>query len=226
MEPTIYPIRLGLNRCYLVRQKGLIMVDGGVPKKIKTFRKALSKISINPRELQLLIITHGHFDHAGSANAIKEMTGARIAVHQADKAMVEKNLVAMPPPASVWGSVLHKITKPLVPLVSSFPATRVDLVLGDESFSLVAYGIQGQIVHTPGHTAGSVSVLLDSGDAFVGCMAHNNLPFRLNPGLPIFAEDLEQIKANWQLLLNRGVKTIYPGHGKPFSADVMRRILS
>ncbi|MBN2028764.1 MBL fold metallo-hydrolase [bacterium] len=226
MGTTIYPIRLGLNSCYIIQEKGLIMIDGGVPKKINTFRKAISKIPIDPRELQLLIVTHGHFDHAGSARDIKEMTGARIVMHQADREMVEKKLPAIPPAASTWGGVLHKILKPLIPLVSSFPATQIDLVLDVESFSLTEYGIQGQIIHTPGHTAGSVSVLLDTGDAFVGCMAHNNLPFRLNPGLPIFAEDLEQIKTNWRLLLNRGAKTIYPGHGKPFSADVIRRILS
>ncbi len=226
MDTTIYPIRLGLNRCYIVRQKGLIMIDGGVPGKINTFRKAISKIPINLPKLQLLIITHGHFDHVGSAKAIKEMTGARIAVHQADRAMIEKCILKIPPAVSTWGSIAHAILKPFVPFISSFPKTKVDLVLGDEPFSLVEYGIQGRIIHTPGHTPGSVSVLLNTGDAFVGCMAHNNPPFRLNPGLPIFAEDLEQIKANWRLLLNQGAQTIYPGHGKPFSANVIRRILS
>lgn len=114
----------------------------------------------------------------------------------------------------------------MIPIVSSFPETHVDLILDDEPFSLAEYGIQGEIIHTPGHTTGSVSVLLDTGDAFVGCMAHKDIPFRLNPGLPIFAEDLEQIKANWRLLLNRGANIIYPGHGKPFSADIIRNILS
>ena len=88
MGTTIYPIRLGLNSCYIIQEKGLIMIDGGVPKQINTFRKAISKIPINPRELQLLIVTHGHFDHAGSAMDIKEMTGARIVMHQADREMV------------------------------------------------------------------------------------------------------------------------------------------
>ncbi len=84
----------------------------------------------------------------------------------------------------------------------------------------------GRVIHTPGHTAGSVSVLLETGEAFVGCMAHNNLPFRLRPGLPIFAEDLEQLRESWKQVLNQGARTIYPAHGEPFSADIIRRILS
>ena len=72
---------------------------------------------------------------------------------------------------------------------------------------------------------GSVSVLLETGDAFVGDLAMNGLPMRIGPGLPIFAEDLQKVKESWQLLLDRGAKTVYPAHGKPFSADAIRRIL-
>jgi len=201
------------------------MIDGGVPNKINVFRKAISRLPINPRDIQLLIITHGHFDHVGSAKDIREMTGAPVAVHLADKKMVENKKLAMPSAASAWGSVMYTLFKPIVPFVSSFPAVKVDEVLGDESFSLSQYGIQGHILHTPGHTPGSVSVLLDTGDAFVGCMAHNNPPFRLTPGFPIFAEDMEQLKESWRFLLSHRITTIYPGHGKPFSADVMRKIL-
>jgi hypothetical protein len=46
-----------------------------------------------------------------------------------------------------------------------------------------------------------LTVVILSGEAFVGCMAHNNLPFRLRPGLPIYALDIDSIKANWKLYL-------------------------
>ena len=91
---------------------------------------------------------------------------------------------------------------------------------------LAECGIPGRVIHTPGHTAGSVSVLLETGDALVGCMAHSGFPFRLSPGLPIFAEDLEKLRKSWKLLLDQGAKTIYPAHGEPFSADIIRRVLS
>ena len=57
-------------------------------------------------------------------------------------------------------------------------------------------------------------------------MAHNNLPFRVGPGFPIFAEDLSNLRGSWILLLEQGAETIYPAHGKPFSAEIIRKALS
>jgi glyoxylase-like metal-dependent hydrolase (beta-lactamase superfamily II) len=56
-------------------------------------------------------------------------------------------------------------------------------------------------------------------------MAMNKFPLRLSPGLPIFAEDLAQLMESWKKLLDQGAKTIYPSHGEPFSADVIRGAL-
>ena len=92
-------------------------------------------------------------------------------------------------------------------------------LLGDKGLSLKDYGIQGQVVFTPGHTFGSISVVLESGEAFVGCMAQNRPPFVFRPKLPIYAKDLELLKESWVKLINMGVTTIYPGHGKPFPVD-------
>jgi hydroxyacylglutathione hydrolase len=59
----------------------------------------------------------------------------------------------------------------------------------------------------------------------VGCLAHNNLPFRLKPGLPIFADDIEEVRKNWKKVIERGAKTIYPAHGEPFPVEVIKKIL-
>jgi glyoxylase-like metal-dependent hydrolase (beta-lactamase superfamily II) len=66
---------------------------------------------------------------------------------------------------------------------------------------------------------------LDSGEAFVGDLAMNGLPLRLGAGLPRFAEDLGVVKKSWRLLLDRGAKWIYPGHGKLFKAEVLEKLL-
>ncbi len=54
----------------------------------------------------------------------------------------------------------------------------------------------------------------------------NGFPLRPGPGLPTAAEDLLSVKESWRLLLEGGAETIYPGHGRPFSAEVIRRALS
>ena len=77
------------------------------------------------------------------------------------------------------------------------------------------------MIHTPGHSWGSVSVLLDSGEAFVGDLAMNMFPMRLKPGLPIFGDDVQVVKNSWRKLLDMGAKTVYPAHGKPFPVETL-----
>ena len=224
MSVGIHPITLGFDHCYVIQGEGIIMVDGGAPNQAKGFMEALETLSVRPEEIQLIVITHGHWDHIGSAKDIKEITGAKIAMHRREKDWLEKSLKPLPPGVTTWGRILIGTMAMLMPLVH-IPATDVDVVLGDEELSLAEYGIPGRVIHTPGHSMGSVSVLLETGDALVGDLAMNKFPLRFSPGLPIFAEDLQRVKESWKLLLEEGAETVYPAHGEPFSAEIIRRAL-
>ncbi len=201
------------------------MVDGGAPNQTKKFTQAVQKIGINIHDIRLIILTHGHWDHIGSAKEIKKLTGAKIALHHLEKEWLEKSLKPMPPGVTAWGNVLGKIITMLLPLIR-IPAADVDVVIGNEGLLLDKFGIPGKVIHTPGHSSGSVSILLESGEAFVGDMAMSGFPLRFSPGLPIFAEDPVKLNESWKFLLAQGAKTIYPSHGKPFSADIIRKVTS
>ena len=103
---------------------------------------------------------------------------------------------------------------------------QVDIVLEDEAFSLEGYGISGKILYTPGHSSGSVSVLLETGEAFVGDMAMNKFPLRFSPGMPIYAENWQTLVDSWKALLDEGAKSVYPSHGRPFSVDAIQKELA
>jgi len=221
----IYPVPLGMSCAYLIQDEGIVMVDGGTPNQISGFFKAVEKASVEPRKIRLLVMTHGHWDHIGSAKAIKEITGAPIAMHRQDRDALEKSSMRLPLGVTPWGRVLIRVMA-LFTASLHIPTTNVDVILEDEGLSLADYGVPGRVIYTPGHSMGSVSVLLETGDAFVGDLAMNMFPLRLGPGLPIFAEDLQKVKESWQLLLDGGAKTVYPAHGRPFPAEVMRRALS
>jgi len=225
MSIRIHPITLGFDHCYIIQDKGTIMIDGGAPKKINKFTRAIEEISIKPEDIKLLIITHGHWDHIGSVKEIKELTGAKIAMHEQEKEWLEKGLKPLPPGITIWGSILKGMMSMFVTPFVNIPPTEVDLVLGNEELSLVEYGIPGKVIYTPGHSSGSVSILLETGDAFVGDMAMNKFPLRFGPGMPIFAEDKDKLKESWNLLLDAGANTIYPSHGKPFSAEIIKEAL-
>lgn len=218
MSVRIFPIPLGFDCCYLLQGQGVILIDAGSPNKQHKFLKQIARLPISVRDIQLIVITHGHFDHVGSARAIQEATGARIAMHQEDRASLEKGTMVPPPGVNTWGRFLAGMIRPLLPRIR-IDTCEVDLVVEDEGLSLREYGIAGKIVHTPGHSMGSISVVLDSGEAFVGDLAMNRFPLCLRPSLPILAQDLERVRESWRVLLTAGTKTVFPAHGKPFPIE-------
>ncbi len=227
MGASIHKIPLGFDNVYVVKDKGVIVIDGGNPKKGKAFLKGLKKAAINPDEIQLIILTHGHWDHIGSAFDIKALTGAaKIVMHENEKHLLEDTSnPKMPPGVTVWGKITTKLMSWFImPFVHIGPA-KVDIVLDNNEFSLNDYGISGSIVYTPGHSSGSISVLLNTGEAFVGDLALNKFPLRFTPGLPIYAEDWPTLIESWKMLAKRNIKTIFPAHGNPFSSDIIRKEL-
>lgn len=225
MEVEIFPVRLGVDQAYILKGRGTVMIDGGAPGKLKCFLREMDRIQVPPDEIKLIILTHGHWDHIGSASDIQMISGAKIAMHEEERSWLEKPVNAMPPGACLWGRVFGGILKLFLRWIRITPA-RVAVSLGNGDYSLHEYGIPGRIIHTPGHSPGSVSILLDSGDAFVGDLAMNAFPMRLTPGVPIFADDIELVKLNWKKLLDLGAKRIYPAHGQPFSSEVFLRAVT
>jgi len=226
MTVSIHPIDLGITCCYLIRDQGVIMVDAGGSGRAGSFKRALDRVPVDPEEIQLVVITHGHWDHILSAKEIKELTGAKIALHYREKDWLENpSGLPAPPGVTAWGRIIVKMSKLFVRQVE-IHATEVDVVLEDQGLSLTEYGIAGRVLCTPGHSSGSVSVLLDTGDAFVGDLAMNRFPLRLSPGLPVLAEDMSSVKKSWIHLLEAGAETVYPAHGKPFPAEIIRKALS
>ena len=224
MELSIYPINMGIDTVYAVKGEGVILIDGGFPHKLADFKDGLAKALIRPEEIKLIILTHGHWDHIGSTRDIKQLTGAKVLMHEKDMHYVTDVIQTVPGGFTPWGKIMNSLLILIAPFIhiSTF---EVDIVAGDDELSLSEYGIPGRLIYTPGHTWGSVSVLLDSGEVFVGCLAMNLFPLRLNPGLPIFGDDIQLVKNSWKKLLDMGAKTVYPAHGKPFPAQIMKKFV-
>ena len=218
----IIQIKLSLSNVYLVLCQRPMLIDAGSPNEASKIIAAVERAGVAPRELSLILLTHGHGDHAGSAKALREITGAAIALHTADVFMARQGH------SGLLGSTrwTGRISKPFVD--KPFDAFTPDIVLNDET-SLASFGVAGRVICTPGHTAGSVSAFIgDKADeAIVGdVLMGGHLGGLVRPSQPrlhYFAEDLSAVYASLAQLIALAPRTLYVGHGGPLAlADVVR----
>lgn len=225
MHTQIFAIKKGINTIYIIKEKSCIMIDGGPPGMQGKFLKKLKEYSIDPKEIKLIILSHADFDHAGSSNEIRNITGAKILIHEKDAKGLQNAELNWPKGVNTWGKISRTILKPFLNKAISFSPIKPDIILKAKVMALEEYGISGKIIHTPGHTPGSLSVLLDSGELFAGCLSHNLFPLTVRPKLPIYADDIEMVKKSWKEVIELGARIAYPGHGNAFPVERIKNYL-
>ncbi len=219
---VIHAIPMGIATSYLVCDQGMVLVDVGDQGRGASLRRRLGELGISPSQIRLIYLPHGHWDHIGALGELKQFLSCPVAIHYAEKEWVEKGLKPMPPGVTLWGKILKPMIETFMIPRLTFGGVPVDIALGDEPYSLKEFGVDGTIYHTPGHSAGSSSLILGDGAAFVGDLAMNARYMRLTPGMPIFAESPALVPASWRLIREHGARMIYPAHGKPFKADYLK----
>ena len=207
-----------------------VLVDTGCAGEEAGILRGMRRFNLAPESLALILHTHGHTDHAGSTRALQsrlaalsDARGSRLrvpaAVHCADAAKLRAGDSSPLVPLRFSSRILAMFLDP------KFPAVEPDLQI-EEGFSLREYGLPATVVHTPGHTPGSISILFDDGRAIAGDLMMGGSfggafhPF--DPGYHYFAEDLSELRRSIRKLLDRGAKTIYLGHGGPLEASRVR----
>jgi hydroxyacylglutathione hydrolase len=214
-------VRMGVTNIYVLRDRGTVLIDpAGIARSGAVPRRLMDLLG-TPPQLDLIVVTHAHFDHVGAAVPLREASGAPLAVHRADAEWLKAGQVVWPKGVTAWGKVFRTLGAPLMMPFLKVPVVVPDILVGDEGVDLAPYGVDGKVVHTPGHTPGSLSVVLPSGEAFVGDLAMNGPPMCLHPSFGVFAHQPELVPASWRGLLAMGVRTVYPAHGRPFPASAL-----
>lgn len=218
--PGVIPVPLGATSAFVVRDRNVLIVDTGNPGDETAILAAMKQAGIRRDEVSLILITHGHPENYGSAAALRELTGAPVAVHEADAGAVRLGPGGLRFPARV------------VPGLSRFARGRKFLpgsvgvepdIIIEGIADLGAFGIRGRIVPTPGHTPGSVSVLVAGGTAIVGDLLSPLFPGG-RPGLPFRLDDPAAARRSLLDLLAFGPELVYAAHGGPWrGAAVLRR---
>jgi ribonuclease/clavin/mitogillin len=165
-----------------------LLVDLGYPGTLGTLRARLKQMDIPLKEIRYALATHYHIDHAGLAQELK-LAGVPLLV-------LEVQVAAIP--------LMKQFTKPQDHYVDTLLDGNVTISFSESRALLAQIGITGEILHTPGHSDDSVSLLLENGSVFTGDLT----PLELAWG-----EAAEVVVSSWQLLKERGATRIYPGHG-------------
>jgi hydroxyacylglutathione hydrolase len=146
--PNIHRVeRVNANVYLVLDQEELMLIDTGMPGNVRRIIGYVNKMNRKPSEITRIVLTHCHIDHTGSAQQLKELTNAKVAVHREDAQFVAGEK-AQPSPRGAVG-ILFKVFSPFF----KPRPVRPDIVLddGDKVGRLT-------VVHTPGHTPGSISL--------------------------------------------------------------------
>lgn len=224
--PLNSPLRLPLGsaNAYLVPARhGYILIDTGDPGLAFLLFRALQRHRISPPEIRLIILTHIHFDHIGGLWAIQAASGAEVMVHEIEAADLAAGRVIIPPGTYAITRLLGGVGQRLSRFFR-FPGYHAEHVIKGAAQSLHEFGLEGQILHTPGHSPGSISIVLGDGAAFVGDLCPNTWYNRslLRTHFPPYADDIPAVFRSWARLLDTQARVLYPGHGAAYGVAELR----
>ena len=216
MTSEIQPLSLGFVNCYLVKvSEGFVLVDTGIRSKRDVLEKVLMSAGCKPGNLKLIIVTHGDIDHSGNAAYLRDKFRTKIAMHRNDSVMVEEGkMVSKRRVKSRILRMMHivmRLSGGMKKMIAEFESFKPDIFL-EEGQGLQEFGFDAKILHVPGHTKGSIAILAENGDLIVGDTLQN----RNSPHPAGIIENEAELSSSLKKLSNLNIKSVYPGHGKPF----------
>ncbi|NLT64310.1 MAG: MBL fold metallo-hydrolase [Clostridiales bacterium] len=198
-------IKISYANCYLLSgDKGSILVD------TCNYKDGPAIYSrIKDRNVRLILLTHGHFDHVSSAKYLAKRLNVPIAMSEADVHLIGNGQASKLHANTPLGRIMVFFSQGVLKK-AEYSLFTPDVLLEDGQ-DLSEYGVNARVISLPGHTKGSVGVLTADGDFIVGDAMFN----MLRPTGSRLFEDRIIMEESLQKIRSSGAKTIYVGHGKP-----------
>ena len=219
MRVPVEKILGGFVCAYLVREgDAAVIVDSGLPGAEKRIIHALDKRQVKPNMVKAILLTHGHIDHIGGAQRLRNWCGAPIAVHQLDAILAQSGGNGSLQPTGPVGTLLARASA--ASIAPHIPGFMPDILL-QGSDDLSHLGIRIRVLHAPGHTPGSAVYLLPGRQALIGDLALVQ-PIKQYAGMPFLIDDADIWRASVQMVNEYRLETLYASHwgaisGKSFS---------
>lgn len=187
---------------YLIYGKKICLIDSGVASSEQVIFDYIRQTGRNPDEISLMILTHSHPDHIGSALAIKKASGCLVAAHSGERSWIEDvELQSKERPVPNFHSLVEG-------------SVNVDRILEDREVLDLGEGLSLEVLHTPGHSKGSISIVfredkvLFTGDA---------IP--LAGDVPIYEDVLESVMSIKKLKDIAGINILLASWCDPKEGD-------
>jgi glyoxylase-like metal-dependent hydrolase (beta-lactamase superfamily II) len=182
------------SNIYLIDDEIPTLVDAGTGMRFEAVKREIKKVGFDPSDIELLINTHCHFDHAGGDDDFVGTSGCKVAIHELEAQLLESGDEAV--------SCAAMFGKKLRPVKVAHKLREGDVLeLGELTL---------KVLHTPGHTVGGISLhdpvkrILFSGDTvFCGGIGRTDLP----------TGDVGALIQSLKRLAWLRVEKLCPGHG-------------
>jgi hydroxyacylglutathione hydrolase len=203
----------GANSYLFLTDEGTAIIDTGLPgnaSRIVRFQEGLER---SPRSITHIILTHPDIDHSGSVAQLKRDTKASVAIHRADAKRLsgEADLKEVKGAMGILYGVMRRFVK--------FTPVAPDILLEDSN---TIAGLT--VVHTPGHTDGSVSLYLPNEIVFIGDALRTTA--RGLPELPsrLMTLDMNQARESVRRISELRFSCLLPGHGPPITSNASSKL--
>jgi glyoxylase-like metal-dependent hydrolase (beta-lactamase superfamily II) len=213
----ISQILSGRSNVFLITKgKKNILIGTSPENKWNKLEKKLIDLNIN--NIDFLILTHTHFDHAANAYRIKKKYNAQVFVHETEASYLTTGNNIIPNGTNIITRSLIKFFAASVFRRLRYEPCQPD-VLVNSSLNLKEFGFEAYIIHTPGHTIGSMSIVVDNEVALVGDTMFGISKWSV---FPPYANDVKQMVKSWGKLLNTNCPVFIPSHGSANSRSLVQ----
>ena len=222
IAPGVHHLALFGTGAFLICEDTITIVDAGWRWSGGRVLNQLRRLGRSPQEVSYIISTHMHLDHIGGMDHIKQHSSGRVAAHEDEAAFLQRDgRIKLPKPSR--NPVLGTLLAPLYSLLRP-PPVEVDILLRQGSRLNILGGME--VIHTPGHTPGSISLyfpspgLLMVGDALQYKGGKLDLPFRW------FTADMAQAKDSVFRLAELDFDILCFSHFPPIrknASEILRR---
>lgn len=214
----IYQVLKGRSNSFLVKcENNYILIDTGRKNSWKELTSKLDEI-LGKNELSCIILTHTHFDHVENAAKIKEKYKTKIILHRSETEYLKRGNTPLPKGTTLAIGFIVNVFGKRIESKYNYETVDPDILV-DKKYDLSPLGFNAYIIHTPGHSKGSMSIIIDNelvlvGDTMFGVFG--------NSIYPPFADDPETMIKSWKKLLETSCKLFLPGHGKGISSELLQ----